>query len=117
MIFSKGVSSSLGPKFIEREVLVPDGAPIKLLFKKLTATQAESIFSGVSKDNPAKNKGLRDKLIAASVLLPGVDGSDPVHCTVDEAKELPNDFATVLQDIVLEINGLASGEGKKDSEV
>lgn len=116
MGFLDRVTPRLGPKFIQRDVPTDGGENIPLLFRKLGAAEAEKLFLGISKDNPSKNRGLRDKLIAASVFHPGDEGEDPIPCSVKEAEELPNDFANALQDIALEINGITPGEEKKGSE-
>ncbi len=113
MNFLQVAARASGDIKVERQVSVEGGEPVTFVFRKLGAGEAESLFEGVKKDG--RNKGLRNRVIAAIVSAKSPDGEE-IPCTAEDAKQITNELANELQTIALEVNGLAGGEKKASGD-
>lgn len=105
------LSDFIGSTFQARDIEFK-GKTKKFFFRELSADQAEELFGSVS-DDPKKNKGLRNRVLARIVV--DEHGNDTL--SEKEAGKLPNDLANKLQAAALEVNGVgqkADEAAKKD---
>lgn len=76
------------------------GKPVKVFFRQLMADEAEQFFLKVDKNDPKKNVGMRNQIIAKVVC----DAEGLPCITPEEVGKLPNKVADALQDIALKVN-------------
>lgn len=95
------LSEFIGQTFVEREIEFK-GKKKLFYFREMSADEAEDFFGKVDAKDQKKNKGLRNRLLAAIVC----DGEGKSALTDEQAGKLPNDLANKLQDASLEVNGL-----------
>lgn len=91
------IGTSVVPRDVEHK-----GKKRTFHFRELSEDESEKLFSGVKADGV--NKGLRKRIIAASVCT---ETGEPA-LSVEEAGKLPNTLANSLQAIALEINGFTA---------
>lgn len=111
MSFLDSIADFIGSTITEREVEYK-GKTRTFRFRELQADEAEKIFLNVHKD-PAKNLGVRNRLLAATLV--NADGTQA--CTAADIGKLPNELVSALQNIALDVNGLgakAEDEGKNE---
>jgi hypothetical protein len=100
------LSDFLGPSLVARDIEYK-GKTKTFHFRELSADAVEKLFLGLDSD-PKKNKGLRNRIISQGVAT--ADGE--AAFTENEAGQLPNELANLLQAASFDVNGL----GKKGAE-
>lgn len=95
------ISEFIGKTFVEREIELKDKKKV-FYFREMSADEAEDFFAKIDAKDAKKNKGLRNRLLAAVVC----DSEGKPALTEEQAGKLPNDLANKLQDASLEANGL-----------
>ncbi len=106
-MFLDNLKDFIGDTIHERDLTRGDKV-LKIRVRELSANEIENLFIGVDANDPKKNKGLRNRVIALSV----VGEDDKPAFTDATAGALPNDTANQMQAIVFEVNGI----GKKAEE-
>jgi hypothetical protein len=111
MSLIQDLSDFIGTGINEREIEYK-GKTRTFYFRDIPADDAEKLFLNVDKD-PKKNKGLRNRVLAATI----VDAEGNTALTEKEAGQLPNELANKLQTEALKILGLtpeAAEEAKNE---
>jgi len=101
------IGNLVGETLIAARVIKYKGNEKEFHFRELNGDEAETAFGEVSKDDASKNKGLRNRILAATWCDP--DGN-PIATAEEIGAQVPVGLANKLQQAALDVNGLIEDE-------